>query len=49
MEKKIINVTVSVAIINTLSMILHPVSTQQILTESIYLKTLKETISIRLS
>ena len=49
MEKKTITITASVSIINAISLVLVPVSTQQILSESIYLKTIKETIHICLS
>ena len=48
-EKKTITITASVAIINAISLVLIPVSTQKILSESIYLKTIKKTISICLS
>ena len=49
MEKKIITITAPAAIINTIGLVLVPVSTQKILTESIYLKTTRETIYICLS
>jgi hypothetical protein len=49
MEKKIITITAPVAIINAISLVLVPVSTQKILSESIYLKTIKQTITICLS
>jgi hypothetical protein len=49
MEKKIITITAPVAIINAISLVLVPVSTQKILSESIYLKTIKRTITICLS
>ena len=49
MEKKIITITASVAIINAISLVLVPVSTQKILSESIYLKTIKQTVTICLS
>jgi hypothetical protein len=49
MEKKTITITAPPAIINAISLVLVPVSTQKILSESIYLKTIKETISICLS
>jgi len=49
MEKKIITITAPVALINAISLVLMPVSTQQVLSESIYLKTIKETIQICLS
>ena len=49
MEKKIITITASVAIINAISLVLVPVSTQKIITESIYLNTIKETITLCLS
>lgn len=49
MKKKTITITASVAIINALSVVLLPVSTQQILSESFYLKTIKKTITICLS
>jgi len=49
MEKKIITITASVAIINAISLVLVPVSTQKILSESIYLKTIKKTITICLT
>ena len=44
MEKKTITITAPVAIINAISLVLVPVSTQKIITESVYLKTLKTTI-----
>jgi len=49
MQKKTITITASVAIINALSVVLLPISTQKIISESLYLKTIKETISICLS
>ena len=49
MKKKTITITASVAIINAISLVLVPVSTQKILSESIYLKTIKETVNICLS
>jgi hypothetical protein len=49
MEKKVITITAPVSIINAISLVLIPVSTQKIIAESIYLKTIKETISICLS
>jgi hypothetical protein len=49
MEKKIITITAPVSIINAISLVLVPVSTQKVLAESIYLKTMKKTISICLS
>lgn len=49
MQKKTITITASVAIINALSVVLLPISTQKIISESLYLKTLRETISICLS
>ena len=49
MEKKTITITASVAIINSISLVLVPVSTQKIISESIYLKTIKETVHICLS
>lgn len=49
MEKKIITITAPVAIINAISLMLLPVSTQKIISEIIYLKTIKETITICLS
>lgn len=49
MQTKTITITASVAIINALSVILLPVSTQKIIAQSIYLKTMKETVHICLS
>jgi hypothetical protein len=49
MEKKIITITASAAIINAITLVLAPASTQQILSESFYLQSLKETITISLS
>jgi len=49
MQKKTITITASVAIINALSVVLLPISTQKIISESFYLKTIKETINICLS
>lgn len=49
MQKKTITITASVAIINALSVVLLPISSQKIISESLYLKTIKETISICLS
>jgi hypothetical protein len=49
MQKKTIPITASVAIINALSVILLPVSNQKIISESLYLKTIRKTISICLS
>ena len=49
MEKKIITITASVAIINAISLVLVPVSTQKIISESIYLNTIKETINVCLT
>ena len=49
MEKKTIIITAPVSIINALGFILVPVSTQKIISESIYLKTIRETIRICLS
>lgn len=49
MEKKIITITAPVAIINAISLVLLPVSTQKIISESIYLKTMKQTITVCLS
>ena len=49
MEKKIITITAPVAIINAISLVLLPLSTQKIISESMYLKTLKKTITICLT
>jgi hypothetical protein len=49
MEKKVITITASAAVINAISLILAPATTQQILSESFYLKTIRETITICLS
>jgi hypothetical protein len=49
MEKKIITITAPVAIINAISLVLLPLSTQKIISESMYLKTLKKTITISLT
>ena len=49
MEKKTITITASLAIINAISLVLVPVSTQKVITENLYLKTIKTTISICLS
>ncbi|HEX7845273.1 MAG TPA: hypothetical protein VF476_05680 [Chitinophagaceae bacterium] len=49
MEKKTITIVASAAIINTISFVLVPASTQKIIAESIYLKTIKETITVSLS
>ncbi len=46
MQTKTITITGSVAIINALSLVLLPVSTQKIISQSIYLKTISETIDI---
>jgi|GEM_PF-6544928 len=49
MKKKIITIKASPAVINVMGLLLIPVSTQKILSESIYLKSLRETISICLT
>lgn len=49
MQTKTITITAPVAVINTLSLLLLPVSTQKIISQSIYLKTTRETVSICLS
>src|SRR4030095_17194907 len=49
MEKKTITITASAAIINTITLILAPASTQRILSESFYLGTLKQTVTLWLS
>ena len=49
MEKKTITITAPLALINAISMVLVPISTQQVLTQSIYLKTIRETVTICLS
>jgi hypothetical protein len=49
MKKKIITITASPAVINAMGFVLVPISTQKVLSASIYLKTLRETISICLS
>ena len=49
MEKKTITITAPVSIINAIGLILIPVSTQKILSESIYLRTINETVNICLS
>ena len=46
MEKKTITITASAAIINTITLILAPASTQRILCESFYLASLKETVTL---
>jgi hypothetical protein len=49
MEKKTITITASAAIINTITLILAPASTQRILCESFYLGTIKQTVTLWLS
>jgi len=49
MKKKIITIKASPEVINAMGFVLIPVSTQKVLSQSIYLKTLRETISICLS
>ena len=49
MEKKVITITAPVSVINAIGLILIPVSTQKILSESIYLRTINETVNICLS
>jgi len=49
MEKKVITITASAAIINAITLMLAPASTQKILSESFYLASLRETITICLS
>jgi hypothetical protein len=49
MQTKTITITASVAIINALSLVLLPVSTQKIISQNIYLKTIRESVSICLS
>jgi hypothetical protein len=49
MEKKTITITASAAIINTITLILAPASTQRILCESFYLGVLKQTVTLWLS
>ena len=49
MKKKVITITASAAILNAIGIILVPASTQKILSESFYLATLRETITISLS
>jgi hypothetical protein len=49
MGKKTITITASAAIINAISFILAPASTQKILSESFYLASLRETVTICLS
>jgi len=49
MEKKTITITASAVIINTITLILAPATTQQILCESFYLGTLKQTVTLWLS
>jgi hypothetical protein len=49
MKKKTITITVSAAIINAINLVLVPVSSQKIISQSIYLKTIKENIHICLS
>jgi hypothetical protein len=49
MEKKTITITASAAIINTITLILAPASTQRILSESFYLGTIKQTVTLWLS
>jgi hypothetical protein len=49
MKKKIITITASPAVINAMGFVLIPVSTQKVFSESIQLKTLRETITICLS
>jgi len=48
MEKKTITITVPATIISAISLVIVPVSTQKIISESLYLKTIKQTISIGL-
>jgi hypothetical protein len=49
MQKKVITITASAAIINAISLILIPASTQKIFSESFYLSSIRETITIHLS
>lgn len=49
MKKKVITITASVAIINAINLVVLPVSTQKILSESFYLKTIKKTVTVCLS
>jgi len=49
MEKKSITITASAAIINAITLILAPASTQKILSESFYLASLRETVTVCLS
>jgi len=49
MEKKTITITASAAILNAIGFVLMPVSTQKVISESIYLKTMKQKITICLS
>ncbi len=49
MKKKVITITASMAIINAINLVILPVSTQKILTESFYLQTLKKKVTISLS
>ena len=49
MKKKTIIIKASPAIINAIGFVLVPVSTQKILSESIYLKTIRATVNICLS
>ncbi len=49
MEKKIITITAPASIINAISLVLLPACTQKIISESIYLRTTRETIHICLS
>jgi hypothetical protein len=49
MKKKTITIKASPAVINAMGFILVPVSTQKVLSESIYLKTIRATVNICLS
>lgn len=49
MEKKTITITAPANLISAISLVIMPVSTQKIISESLYLKTIKKTISICLS
>lgn len=46
MKKKTITIIAPAAVINTISLVVLPVSTQKILSQSIYLKSLKQTVTI---
>lgn len=49
MKKKTITIKASPAILNSVGFVLIPVSTQKVISESLYLRTIRETITICLS